>query len=184
MRTTTAHARSRLTHLCGQLAFEATHIVHNAWLLNFNLFLSSFEQHIAGVRALLDLALASPYATPPHVAFVSSIGAVARWPFAERPVPEVALNSPEFSLPQGYAYSKYVAEQILQRVGALRPTLRITVVRCGQLSGVHGTGAWARSEYAPRLLRSANALGMIPTGIKVCSHYFPYLRGAGARCTV
>ena len=140
--------------------------MHNAWLLNFNLFLSSFEPHIAGVRAVLDLALASPHGTPPHVTFVSSIGAVARWPFGDRPVPEAMLDAPEFSLPQGYAYSKYAAEQILQRAAALRPTLRIAVVRCGQVAGTLTTGAWARSEYIPRLLRSADALGMVPIDIK------------------
>ena len=159
--------------------------MHNAWLLNFNLFLPSFEPHIAGVRAVLDLALSSTLAEPPHVAFVSSIGAVGRWPFADRPVPEAALNSPEFCIPQGYSYSKYVSEQILQRAVALRPALRATVVRCGQLSGALTTGAWARSEYIPRLLRSAVEVGMVPTGLKVrppphrifllCAHGLPPL---------
>ncbi|KAI0757749.1 male sterility protein-domain-containing protein [Daedaleopsis nitida] len=147
-----------------KLSSELTHIVHNAWLLNFNLFLPSFEPHVAGLRALLDLALSSSLARPPQVAFISSIGAVARWPFSSA-APEAALNSPEFSLPQGYSYSKYVSEQILQRAVWLRSTLRATVIRCGQLSGTVTTGAWAKSEYIPRLLRSADELGIVPTGL-------------------
>ncbi|RDX45075.1 hypothetical protein OH76DRAFT_1028834 [Lentinus brumalis] len=147
-----------------KLSSELTHIVHNAWLLNFNLFLPSFEPHVAGVRAVLDLALSSPFCQPPHVSFISSIGAVGRWPF-DRPVPEAPLNSPEFAIPQGYSYSKYVSEQILQTAVAQRPILRAAVIRCGQLSGALATGAWAKSEYVPRLLRSADALGMVPTGL-------------------
>ncbi|KAI0752413.1 male sterility protein-domain-containing protein [Daedaleopsis nitida] len=147
-----------------KLSSEVTCIVHNAWLLNFSLFLPSFEAHIAGLRALLDLALSSALARPPQVAFVSSIGAVARWPFSSA-VPEAALNSPEFALPQGYSYSKYVSEQIVQHAISLRPILRATVIRCGQLSGSVVTGAWAKSEYIPRLLRSANELGIVPTGL-------------------
>lgn len=138
--------------------------MHNAWLLNFHLFLPSFEPHVAGLRAILDLALSSSFARPPQLAFVSSIGAVARWPFPSA-VPEAALNSPEFALPQGYSHSKYVAEQILQRALSLRPALRAAVIRCGQLSGTVTTGAWAKSEYIPRLLRSAHALGLVPTGL-------------------
>ena len=149
-----------------KLSSELTHIVHNAWLLNFNLFLPSFEPHVAGVRAVVDLALSSPFSQPPLVSFISSIGAVARWPF-DRPVPEAPLNSPEFAIPQGYSYSKYVSEQILQSAVAQRPALRAAVMRCGQLSGALATGAWAKSEYIPRLLQSADALGMVPTGLHV-----------------
>ncbi|KAI0683209.1 hypothetical protein C8T65DRAFT_702785 [Cerioporus squamosus] len=66
--------------------------VHNAWLLSFNRFLASFDLHVAGVHAILALALFSPFSQPPHVAFTCSFGAVARWVF-DRPVPEALLNS-------------------------------------------------------------------------------------------
>lgn len=147
-----------------KICSEITHIVHIAWLINFNLFVPFFEPHVAGVRSLIDFALSSPLERPPHVTFISSISTVGRWPFAS-PVPEAPLNSPEFSIPQGYSYSKYISEQILQSALAQRPGLRVAVVRCGQLSGTLTTGAWARSEYIPRLMRSADALGMVPAGI-------------------
>ncbi|PIL30035.1 transporter [Ganoderma sinense ZZ0214-1] len=146
-----------------KLTQELTHIVHIAWLLNFDLPLSHFEPHVAGVRAVLELALSSLYSRPPYITFVSSIGTTARWPFPERPVPKVALNSPEFCIPQGYSYAKYVSEQVIQHAVAQRPTLCAAVIRCGQLSGALATGAWQRSEYIPRLLRSAHKLGMVPT---------------------
>lgn len=145
-----------------------THIVHIAWLLNFNLLLPHFEPHVAGVRSVLELALASSLERPPHITFVSSIGTTARWPFPERAVPEVALNSPAFCIPQGYSYAKYVSEQVIQHAVAQCPSLRAAVIRCGQLSGALATGAWQKSEYIPRLLRSVHALGMVPTDVSVC----------------
>ncbi|KAM5536364.1 hypothetical protein V8D89_009962 [Ganoderma adspersum] len=148
-----------------KLTQEVTHIVHVAWLLNFNPLLPHFEPHVAGVRSVLELALASSLECPPHVTFVSSIGTTARWPFPERAVPEVALNSPAFCIPQGYSYAKYVAEQVIQHAVAQRPSLRAAIIRCGQLSGALTTGAWQKGEYVPRLLRSAHALRMVPTDV-------------------
>ncbi|KAM5530718.1 hypothetical protein V8D89_015611 [Ganoderma adspersum] len=136
-----------------QLTQEVTYIVHIAWLLNFNLLLLHFEPHIAGVRSVLALALASSCERPPHITFVSSIGTTARCPFSECAVPE------------GYSYPKSVSEQVIQHAVAQRPSLRAPIVRCGQLSGALATGAWQKSEYVPRLLRSAHALGMIPTDV-------------------
>ena len=45
-----------------------------AWNVNFNLEIPSFEPDIQGARNLVDLALGSPYATPPPVVFVSPVG--------------------------------------------------------------------------------------------------------------
>ncbi|TFY76549.1 hypothetical protein EWM64_g7463, partial [Hericium alpestre] len=54
-----------------ELRAELTHIVHIAWLLNFNLILPSFKPHLAGLHNLIALALASHRAAPPHFTFVS-----------------------------------------------------------------------------------------------------------------
>ncbi|KAI1787647.1 male sterility protein-domain-containing protein [Ganoderma leucocontextum] len=148
-----------------KLAGDLTHIVHIAWLLNFNLLLPQFEGHVAGARSVVELALSSSHERPPHITFISSIGSAARWPFLNRAVPEAALNSPEFCIPQGYSYAKYVSEQVFQNAVAQRPSLRAAIIRCGQLSGTLATGAWQKSEYIPRLLRSAHELGMVPTGV-------------------
>ena len=44
-----------------------------AWKINLNLSLVSFDDSIRGVRALVDFAITSPLARPPHFVFVSSI---------------------------------------------------------------------------------------------------------------
>jgi len=43
-----------------------TLIIHNAWKLDFNLSLASFESHILGTRHLVDLALSSPLRLRPR----------------------------------------------------------------------------------------------------------------------
>lgn len=51
-----------------------TYACNLAWPVNFNLGLTSFEPSIKGLRGLVDLALASPRATPPRVIYISSQG--------------------------------------------------------------------------------------------------------------
>ncbi|KIJ49892.1 hypothetical protein M422DRAFT_246262 [Sphaerobolus stellatus SS14] len=59
-----------------QIQSSVTTIIHNAWRVDFNLSLASFEPAIRGVRYMVDLALGSPLPTPPRVMFTSSIGNV------------------------------------------------------------------------------------------------------------
>ncbi|KAI0035747.1 male sterility protein-domain-containing protein [Vararia minispora EC-137] len=148
-----------------KLTSEVTHIVHNAWLVNSHFMLSSFEPHVAGVRSIIDLALHSCLPTPPHITFISSIGVVAHWPFPELPAPEGPVDSPQYGFGQGYAHAKYVGEHIIRCAVGMRPSLRATIVRCGQIAGALGTGAWPRSEYIPRLFRASQELGMVPNGL-------------------
>ncbi|EIM88944.1 acetyl-CoA synthetase-like protein [Stereum hirsutum FP-91666 SS1] len=151
-----------------QILSEATHIVHIAWLLNFKLILSSFKPHLLGLLHLINFALSSPLATPPHFTFLSSISAVGRYhtlhttPEASSAVPERPIHDPHVSLPQGYAQAKYCAERIIEKVAEQRPELKACVVRSGQISGTEKTGWWARSEYMPTLMRLSVKLGMVP----------------------
>ncbi|TFY52824.1 hypothetical protein EVJ58_g9797 [Rhodofomes roseus] len=56
---------------------SVTHIIHNAWHVDFALKLSSFEPQVQGIRALVDFALTVPASTKPaHIQFISSIGVV------------------------------------------------------------------------------------------------------------
>lgn len=48
-------------------------VAHAAWSTNPNYSLSTMEPLIAGLRRLIDLALASPRRTPPRFVFVSSL---------------------------------------------------------------------------------------------------------------
>ncbi|KAF7309227.1 Acetyl-CoA synthetase-like protein [Mycena kentingensis (nom. inval.)] len=146
-----------------ELRKELTHIVHCAWMVNFNLILDSFEEQLTGLRGLLDLALSSTRAAPASVTFISSVGTVAGW--KDGPVPEEPVSL-EFCLDQGYAQSKYVAERMLEKVVAERPGLACTVVRSGQIAGAEGTGAWPRNEFIPTLMRSCKELKIVPGGLQ------------------
>lgn len=48
-----------------------------AWLVDFALPLSTFEQAICGTRRLVDFALESPKGSPPRLLFASSIGVLS-----------------------------------------------------------------------------------------------------------
>ncbi|KAJ7456929.1 acetyl-CoA synthetase-like protein [Mycena latifolia] len=146
---------------------ELTHIVHCAWLLNFNLFLPSFRTHVQGVRNLVDLALASPLPSPPRFTFLSSVAVVAGW--CDGAAPEASLDRPAVCLDQGYAHSKYVAEKIIERAVAHCPGFEATIIRSGQLAGAEETGAWSPTEHIPILMKSCVDFGLVPDS-------FPTLR--------
>ncbi|GBE89006.1 hypothetical protein SCP_1500080 [Sparassis crispa] len=78
---------------------SVTAIIHNAWRVNFNLSLSSFEPLITGVCNLINLSAGSPSFAGPRILFVNSIG-VLRKPILD---PKVAMGA-------GYSESKWVAD--------------------------------------------------------------------------
>lgn len=105
-------------------------VIHCAWVVNFNLRLSSFEKDcIAGVHNLLSLCLAADNANPATFHFCSSDSAVARSP--ESHVPE---SLAEFASAQGmgYAQSKSVAEHICVRAAEAKG-IKARVLRVGQI---------------------------------------------------
>ncbi|GJF00983.1 hypothetical protein PsYK624_172870 [Phanerochaete sordida] len=63
-----------------------THVIHNAWTVNFNPALQSFEDQIAGVRRLVDVAAAAPRLV--RLLVMSSVGLANRWDACKRPLPE------------------------------------------------------------------------------------------------
>ncbi|KAJ6472500.1 putative aminoadipate reductase [Mycena sanguinolenta] len=135
---------------------SVTLIIHNAWKLDFNLSLGSFENHIVGTRNLVDLALSAPHA--PKFVFTSSIASAVAWDRTKGPCPEEILSTANLNAESmGYGQSKFVAEQILVRSGLPFASLRI-----GQISGSANTGAWATSDWLPILVKSSLALRCIP----------------------
>ncbi|KAI9433075.1 acetyl-CoA synthetase-like protein [Lactarius indigo] len=135
---------------------SVTHIVHNAWKINLNLSLASFEDGISGVRALVDFAITSPLAR----ARICSCLFYLHFENKGSVVEEV-LSNPEIAVGTGYSESKWVAERILD-VAAERTALRPVVVRLGQVCG-DGSGTWNESEWFPSLLKSALTLGCLPS---------------------
>jgi nucleoside-diphosphate-sugar epimerase len=88
-----------------------TIIIHNAWRLDFNLSLSSFEPNVRGTRHLLDLALTSPHAAHVRMLFTSSIAVTQSWPRGE-PFPEEPQDDARWCVGNGYGEGKYVGEQV------------------------------------------------------------------------
>lgn len=137
-------------------------IIHNAWKVNFNHSVDSFEAtHIRGIRHFVDFSLNSRHNT--HIHFVSSIGTVGGWtPEMGDLVPEKPMEDTSVVLPQGYSESKHIAERICLEASQLSlvPT---TVYRVGQIAGPTTTnGLWNPHEWLPTLIATSKAIGKIP----------------------
>lgn len=140
---------------------STTLVIHNAWSLNFNWSLSTFEPvHIKGVRNLVDFALSSPRKHSPRVAFTSSISTVGA--YTTGMVPEAPLADPVVCMPHGYARAKFVSERILA-VAAEERGLSTASFRIGQIAGDSVHGIWNSSDSVPALLKGCQELGVIPT---------------------
>ncbi|KAJ6455206.1 hypothetical protein C8R45DRAFT_1111581 [Mycena sanguinolenta] len=141
-------------NLYEEIRDSVTLIIHNAWTLDFNSVLSSFEPHILGTRHLIDLALSCPRA--PKFLFSSSVASALRWDGSRGPCPEEILSEPNNAM-GGYGQSKYVAEQILTNSG-----LNATCFRIGQVCGAPPKSAWATSDWFPILVKTSITLGRLP----------------------
>ncbi|OSD00742.1 acetyl-CoA synthetase-like protein [Trametes coccinea BRFM310] len=139
---------------------SVTGILHNAWRVDFNVTLPSYEPLIAGTRNLLDFALNSPRPGGPAVLFVSSIASMSNYS-SDVPVPEVLDMGPELAVGTGYGESKWVAEQICHRA-AQDTGVNAIVVRVGQLCGDTKAGGWSTSEWVPAIVRASKLLGCLP----------------------
>lgn len=84
--------------------------MHNAWRVDFNLALGSYESQISGTRKLLDLCASC--GRPVRMLFTSSISVAASWPIENGLVPETPLSDPAYASVGGYSASKYVVEQV------------------------------------------------------------------------
>ncbi|KAJ7626112.1 acetyl-CoA synthetase-like protein [Roridomyces roridus] len=136
-----------------------TVIIHNAWALNFNKTLSSFEVHVRGTRNLIDLARSCTCDVKPRFLFTSSVNSAGGVdPKRGGSVPEDILMDTSMAVGWGYGESKYVSERILAASG-----LPSTSFRIGQISGSATSGAWATSDWVPALVKSSIALGSLPS---------------------
>ena len=143
------------------LLHNVTHILHNAWSVNFNLSLQSFQPHIQGVRTFINFSTSSAHNA--SIFFISTIGTAMEWLTAhEDNMPEEIVD--DWSLPQqmGYAESKYVSERLLDEASRVSGVLT-AICRVGQVAGpTSGKGLWREGEWFPSLIRSSFNLGIIP----------------------
>ncbi|KAF7794887.1 hypothetical protein EIP86_006030 [Pleurotus ostreatoroseus] len=144
--------------LFDQMKSSVTHVVHNAWKVDFNHTLASFEHHIAGTRKLIDACAA--FVHPPRVLFSSSIAAVQGWDITKGAVPEAPLVDPSLAIGNGYGSSKHVTEQLL--VKAAENGMDTTILRIGQVCGDKKTGIWNPTEWVPILVKSSLSMGVFP----------------------
>ncbi|KAI0672433.1 acetyl-CoA synthetase-like protein [Trametes maxima] len=145
--------------LLDEVRQSVTHILHNAWKVDFNLSIHSFEHDIQGARNLVDLALSSPYAQAPSILFVGSIGVFGSYK-GPSPAPEAALDDPTTAFGAGYAEGKWVTEHVLQNVTKERG-VHTVVMRLGQVTG-NKVGYWNEKEWFPALVKSAQFQRCLP----------------------
>lgn len=148
-----------------QLLERVTIFIHNAWAVDFNKSLQTYEAvHIAGTRRCVDFSAKSKYAA--HVVFISSIASVGNWK-SHHPdldtVQEEMYDDHQVTLPQGYGESKHVSGLILSTASE-KSGVPTTVVRAGQLAGLkEGKGSvWNRHEWLPSIVITSKALGIVP----------------------
>ncbi|KAJ3897995.1 hypothetical protein F5879DRAFT_910286 [Lentinula edodes] len=144
------------TEIFDEMASSVTHIIHNAWRVDFNPGLSSFESHIKGLRRIVDFCITSQAS----LFFTSSIGVLTAMPPEIAPPPEAPIP-PEFALSNGYTQSKWVSEQILDAAHR-NSGLKYLNIRVGQLTGAIN-GAWNVKEWFPSMIQASKILGYIPS---------------------
>ncbi|KAI1152125.1 hypothetical protein F4825DRAFT_450813 [Nemania diffusa] len=162
-------------HEYAALASEATHIIHNAYPVNFLLSLNAFAPQFDFLLEIMRLG--NEGRKRPHISFVSSIAAatsVSNDNDASAPstvvVQEHVLSTDLANsnlLHQGYARSKYVCERLLAEYASLTGNAA-SILRVGQVCGpVSGTGIrfWNPTEWLPSLVMSSQFIGAVPNSL-------------------
>ncbi|RPD58224.1 acetyl-CoA synthetase-like protein [Lentinus tigrinus ALCF2SS1-7] len=144
--------------LLEEIRNSVTHIMHNAWKVDVNLSLPSFEPDLRAVRNFVELSLSAPYIDMPIVQFVSTVG-VLRNCELDPPIPEVQMD-PSSSIGTGYSEAKWVAEGILANVKDSAEVPAV-IVRLGQVCGDRN-GYWKENEWFPPIVKTALSLGCLP----------------------
>ncbi|KAK7546784.1 hypothetical protein IWX49DRAFT_566463 [Phyllosticta citricarpa] len=144
------------------LQSTVTTVIHSAWAVNFNLGVSSFENHhIRGTWNLLRLCHSVPFARPARFSFISSVSAAAGTP-APAVVPEALVVNPEHAQNMGYARSKFVTEHIIH-AAATSTGQQARVLRTGQIVFDTENGLWNQTEAIPLMIRAATTIGALPS---------------------
>jgi len=138
---------------------STTHIIHNAWPVNFNLPLSSFAPSLTGMLALINFSAHSTHSS--SLQFLSSISSIASYPCTSK-IPERVITDLSATPPIGYGQSKYLSERLLDHACS-RLGISGSFVRLGQIAGAAKTGSgWNRWEWLPSLVASSAFIGALP----------------------
>ncbi|KAI0343014.1 acetyl-CoA synthetase-like protein [Trametopsis cervina] len=136
-------------------------VIHAGWPVNFAYNLESFKDALQGMRALLELTIATQLHA--RVVFCSSVAAASNNVSTTMKVPEALPKSERSAAPMGYARSKWIAEHICNKA-YLNPELagRLRIARLGQLCGDTQHGIWNEKEAWPLLIASVHYTGCLP----------------------
>jgi nucleoside-diphosphate-sugar epimerase len=146
-----------------------THIIHNAWPMDFKRQILSFKPQFSTIQNFLTLCR-DVYGTThqiikPTLVFVSSIAVVGQYSAisGERIVPEKPMADSRSTNAFGYAEGKLVGEKILEYAASVySKEMSVKYVRCGQIAGSKDSGCWSTAEYFPALVKSSQAIGALP----------------------
>jgi nucleoside-diphosphate-sugar epimerase len=138
-------------------------IIHNAWKVNFNHQVESFEHpHLFGMREFVNLSINGRHNA--HIAFISSVSTIGGWVSDTMGpvVPEVPMMSIEQVLEQGYGESKFVGESICVEASR-KAGVPTSIFRVGQIAGPDTQmGLWNPHEWIPTLVATSKAMGKVP----------------------
>ncbi|KAJ7463788.1 hypothetical protein FB451DRAFT_1180248 [Mycena latifolia] len=121
-----------------------TVIIHNAWTLDFNKSLTTFEPHVKELATSLIWRADRQNASILRFLFTSCCYG------------------------SGYGESKYISERILAASG-----LQATSFRIGQVTGAATNGAWSTTDWVPAIVKSSIALGSFPSNASVVMAWIP-----------
>ncbi|KAL2067492.1 hypothetical protein VTL71DRAFT_1917 [Oculimacula yallundae] len=147
---------------------KVTHILHNAWPMDFNRSISSFKNHFETLQNLCNLALDANSIRPktkPRILLTSSIGVVGKYNTIHggSEVPEVRVEDAACTNEFGYGQAKLVCERILESFSSQYPDqMEAGYVRIGQISGSTTSGFWNCNEHFPALVKSSQFVGKFP----------------------
>ena len=158
-----------------KLTSRTTHIIHNAWPVDFNLSLSSFEPQLAGCLHLLTMATKTP--TLQDLSFVSSVGVASGWTKTQSSeVPESKIDNLDMAEGMGYSQSKLLAELLFAH-GCDNLKVPVSICRVGQITGpvLSSKGMWSPREWFPSIILTCKHLRQIPSdlGALDCMDWIP-----------
>ncbi|KAL4887853.1 hypothetical protein BDV59DRAFT_211796 [Aspergillus ambiguus] len=141
-------------------------VLHNAWMVNFNLPLKNFHSQLEGTRRLLDLVKSSHRRAAFH--FISSVATVSGRSDTQPVSSCITETLYDLSMvpSQGYAESKFAAE-VLCDFFARERQAAVAIHRVGQLGGpTHApAGMWTPRDWFPALIRTSQTMGKLPDSL-------------------
>lgn len=156
--------------LLEEISSTVTEILHNAWPVDFNKTLQSFQSSLDGVKALISFAAGAKL--EPSLLFISSISSVINLQITSQNralVPEEVIKEPSCAANMGYGESKYVAERMLDHA-CHKLNINGGILRVGQISGTaENPRGWNRNEWFPSLALSSKHIGALPESLGATS---------------